>query len=163
MIKTDRVNNWLTLAANVGVLVGIAFLITELQQTNRIATNEAESNVTTIFLELNSTLRANSPLLSKLTDETSILTEVEKIEAKYLGLEIINALSLANTAGRNGLITDYLLEIYLSNTAVFIEQYPKLGQILNQIHKERFSEIDPGTSLLIDRLREELTKNGFAY
>ena len=36
-MKTDRVNKWLTLAANIGVLIGLFFLIAELRQNTSIS------------------------------------------------------------------------------------------------------------------------------
>ena len=40
-MDTDRLNRWLTLGANVGVLVGLLLLVAELRQTNSIAKAEA--------------------------------------------------------------------------------------------------------------------------
>ena len=40
-MNTDKLNRWLTLAANVGVLVGLFLLVAELRQTNAIAKAEA--------------------------------------------------------------------------------------------------------------------------
>lgn len=40
-MDTDRLNRWLTLGANVGVLIGLLLLIAELRQTNSIAKAEA--------------------------------------------------------------------------------------------------------------------------
>lgn len=44
--RNDRVgglNQWLTLAGNLGVLVGLFFLVVELNQANRIAAYTAEN------------------------------------------------------------------------------------------------------------------------
>ena len=40
-LDTDRLNRWLTLGANIGVLVGLLLLVAELRQTNSIAKAEA--------------------------------------------------------------------------------------------------------------------------
>ena len=40
-MDTDRLNRWLTLGANIGVLVGLLLLVAELRQTNSIAKAEA--------------------------------------------------------------------------------------------------------------------------
>jgi hypothetical protein len=44
-MNLDRVNRWLTLAANIGVIAGIAFLGIELQQNNRLSAAQAEVNL----------------------------------------------------------------------------------------------------------------------
>ena len=51
-MKLDKLNEWLTLIANVGVLLGIAFLVVELDQSNRIAEREARTEVVTSGMEL---------------------------------------------------------------------------------------------------------------
>ena len=40
-MDTDRLNRWLTLGANIGVLGGLLLLVTEIRQTNAIARAEA--------------------------------------------------------------------------------------------------------------------------
>ena len=43
-MSIDKLNSWLTLAANVGVLVGIFFLAYELQQNTNVARSSAYEN-----------------------------------------------------------------------------------------------------------------------
>ena len=42
----DKVNKWLTLGANIGVLVGIMFLAVELRQNNDIARADVRNSIT---------------------------------------------------------------------------------------------------------------------
>ena len=42
MMNTDTVNRWLTLGANIGVLIGIIFLAFELQQNNELLQSQAQ-------------------------------------------------------------------------------------------------------------------------
>lgn len=56
----DKPDQWLSLLANLGVLVGLIFLIIELNQTNRIAIYSAESGRGTQFLDMN-TVRIENP------------------------------------------------------------------------------------------------------
>lgn len=44
-MNLDRLNRWLTLAANIGVIAGIVFLGIELQQNNRLSAAQAEFNL----------------------------------------------------------------------------------------------------------------------
>ncbi len=41
-MKADNVNRWLTLGANVGVVIGIVFLAVELQQNNELLQSQAD-------------------------------------------------------------------------------------------------------------------------
>ena len=40
-MESDRLNRWLTLAANVGVLAGLIFLVVEIRHTNDLARADA--------------------------------------------------------------------------------------------------------------------------
>jgi len=42
MTNTDAVNRWLTLGANIGVVIGIIFLALELQQNNELLQSQAQ-------------------------------------------------------------------------------------------------------------------------
>lgn len=44
-MNLDKLNNWLTLGANLGVLVGIIFLIVEVQQNNLIARAQTRMDI----------------------------------------------------------------------------------------------------------------------
>ena len=51
-MDSDRLNRWLTLAANVGVLAGILFLAYELQQNTLVTRFKAASNFQDSFSEI---------------------------------------------------------------------------------------------------------------
>jgi hypothetical protein len=61
----DKLNRWLTLCANVGVLIGLIFLIVELDQTRQMNQGETRTQVAAELLEL---LRdvGNNPQLADL-------------------------------------------------------------------------------------------------
>ena len=64
-MNSDRLNHWLTLGANIGVLAGIIFLVFELQQ-NTVATQlEAASTFQNTFSEIELFI-AGSPEFSEL-------------------------------------------------------------------------------------------------
>ena len=71
-MDSDRVNRWLTLGANIGVLFGIILLLFELNQ-NRVATEaQTRSAITASIIEL-----------SRMPSQTSIgMTIKEKIQSK---------------------------------------------------------------------------------
>lgn len=50
--KLDQINRWMTLAANVGVLLGILFLVFELRQNTTASRAEAASNYQDTFSEV---------------------------------------------------------------------------------------------------------------
>ena len=44
-MDSDRLNKWLTLAANIGVIAGIVFLALELRQNNELLDSQARANL----------------------------------------------------------------------------------------------------------------------
>jgi hypothetical protein len=64
-VESDRLNRWLTLIANTGVLVGIVFLAVELRQNNEnLAAQQRAIHFTTVADSW--TIVAENPQLSEL-------------------------------------------------------------------------------------------------
>ena len=51
-METDRLTRWLTLGANLGVLIGLLLLVGEIRQTNSIAKAEAVNAITQNYLTI---------------------------------------------------------------------------------------------------------------
>ena len=67
--------------ANIGVIIGLVFLVLEIQQANKIATATTEIEIRSLFSELNEALYAVpkfSELLVKAQDRDAELTAQEK-------------------------------------------------------------------------------------
>ena len=82
-MKLDRLNQWLTLLTNLGVLIGLVFLIAELNQSNRIAVYSAESTRRTQFLDMNTSRIENPEIIAKLMNPDPELSDVEWVQALY--------------------------------------------------------------------------------
>ena len=86
-MDSDRLNRWLTLGANVGVLIGIIFLAVELQKNNELL--QSEASVTYVDLRRNGLmgLVQNDELLKTMVKsrEGQELTQVEllRLETYY--------------------------------------------------------------------------------
>ena len=101
-LNSDKLNRWLTLTANVGVLVGLVVLIFEVQQNRHLVRAELGSGATTIMRELQQEL-ANNPEISAIVAKASLgqepLTDSELIrldahyEARQSWLEIEDTVS----------------------------------------------------------------------
>lgn len=105
-MNVGKLNDWLTLCANVGVLVGILFLIFELQQANRIATTTAEVEIRNQFGEINAALYSDE-VLAEIVDRVSQGgTEFSSIEtARYYQwvIQLVNIWITIETAYENGI------------------------------------------------------------
>ena len=93
-MNTDNLNRWLTLCANIGVVIGIIFLALELQQNNELLESQAQEtqalsiqNATTLDQDFLLVIAADSALAETWftylrTPDT--LTEVKQLQASYL-------------------------------------------------------------------------------
>lgn len=55
-MNTDKINQLLSLSANLAVLIGIVFIVVEMQQANRIALRGSRSELSLAAIELNNEL-----------------------------------------------------------------------------------------------------------
>lgn len=159
-MNLDSLNKWLALGANLGVLVGIVFLVTEIDQANRIAQNESESNLNSAAAFLSANVREEADLMIKLMDESSVLTAEEKFLAEQLASEHMAVWGSANNAYRSGLIADYLWEIYMVAMEQTLNNYPGLALALSELYTPRWAGIVDGELELIDRVRGVLRAQG---
>lgn len=102
----DRLNQWLTLAANLGVLVGLIFLVVELNQANRIAAYSSENARRTQFLDMNTSRIENPEIIAKLMQPDAELDEVEWVQALYTARQQTNTWIDAEHAVRYGLLSE---------------------------------------------------------
>ena len=94
--------------ANLGVLVGLFFLITELNQSNRIATYSAESTRITQYLDMNTSRIENPEIIAKLMhpDPAGVAAranEREKLEClcRYMARPAVSTKRLSLTPQRS--------------------------------------------------------------
>ena len=76
----ERIDKWFTLLANLGVLIGIVFLVVEVRQSNRIAVATTEISVRDQYRSHNELVLANdaiAELLVKAADADAEFSEVE--------------------------------------------------------------------------------------
>jgi hypothetical protein len=125
-MNLDRLNQWLSLLANLGVLVGLIFLIAELNQSNRIAVYSAESTRRTQFLEMNATRIENPEIIAKLMHPEPELTDVEWVQALYTARQQTNTWIDAENAVINGLLSDATYEEIFNDIDVVVNEMPGL-------------------------------------
>jgi len=104
-MDVDRLNRWLTLGANVGVLLGLFFLIAELNQTGEMNRGETRNQVAS---ELSELLRdvGNSPQLSALivkAENNAQLTESETLQYTRHTLSMLRYFENVHYQYRQGL------------------------------------------------------------
>jgi len=76
-LNFDKLNNWLILGANLGVLIGLVFLIIEVQQNNQIARAE-------IRMDIADEMRSN---IDMFTSQEGVSIQAKLIRGEELTLE----------------------------------------------------------------------------
>ena len=91
-MQFEKINQWLTLVANVGVIVGIFFLATEIRQTNELMESERRFNRLQVVLDGNAGYFEN-PLLTQAFRKASAGEELSADEETALRFQTINIIS----------------------------------------------------------------------
>ena len=107
-MDTDRLNRWLTLIANIGVIVGIAFLAIEIRQANRIAIASTEIGVRNGWLQLNESIYSSSEVAGlwiKATDPDTQWSPIEEVRVTTIINNLVNIWLSVETACANQIAT----------------------------------------------------------
>lgn len=125
-MNVDKLNQWLSLLANVGVLVGLVFLIVELNQANRIAVYTAESTRSSQFIGMNTSRIENPEIIAKLMQPDPEFTDTEWVQALYTARQQINTWIDAENAVINGLLSETTRRGVFKDIDVVIAEMPGL-------------------------------------
>ena len=122
----DRLNQWLNLTASVGVMIGLIFLVIEINQSNRIASYSAEHSRRNQFIELNTVRIENSEVHAKLQAGQTDLSASEQTQALMMARQMINTWKDAEAAYDHGLLSDETFDTALKDISVTMEEVPGL-------------------------------------
>jgi len=125
-VKLEKLNQWLSLLANLGVIVGLVFLIAELNQANRIAVYTAESTRSSQFIGMNTSRIENPEIIAKLMQPDPEFTDVEWVQALYTARQQINTWIDAENAVINGLLSETTRRGVFNDIDVVIAEMPGL-------------------------------------
>jgi hypothetical protein len=125
-MNLEKLNQWLSLLANLGVLVGLVFLIVELNQSNRIAAYSAESARRTQFLDMNASRIENPEIIAKLMNPDPELNDIEWVQALYTARQQTNTWLDAEHAVINGLLSEQTRTEIFNDIDVVVTEMPGL-------------------------------------
>ena len=131
----DRTNKWLTLLANIGVLAGIVFLSLEINQSNRIAEQDARSHLTAEVVNIQQIILENQDvarLMSKLAVGVE-LTPQEEVVATSIAWKFVNQAAAVNLTYENEFISESLLQRYFVTQTAQINQVPGIVPYLAKV------------------------------
>ena len=123
-MNSESLKYWTTLLANLGVLLGLFFLVLEVQQNSGIAATQARMDLASMWREIDSARQDESfaELLIKSYDNPRALSvvEVTQLDAYYWGIidQMLNAQVGAATGVSQGsfeVIADQTATIYFAS------------------------------------------------
>ena len=129
-MDTEKLNHWLSLAANIGVIVGIGFLVVELNQANTIAQGEARDRNADVIFDMAQAVSESEGLLEvsvKLRDPAPELSPVEAELATQLAAMHISKWGKLVIQNSTGLLPESSLLFGQRGIAATFEEYPGLA------------------------------------
>ena len=133
---TEHVTKWLTLLANIGVLVGIIFLALEIRQSNRIAIATTEISIREQWVAHNEIVLTNNSvaeLLVKAADPDAEFSAVE-IQKLWAFLYVnINTWLAIEIAYEQGMLPHATFESALDDIRGVLQRFPALHPLVREI------------------------------
>lgn len=132
-MDADRLNRWLSLGANVGVLVGLVFLVLEIQQANRIAIATTEITVRDAWGRLNETIYINpetAAFLAKARIADSEFSEAEREMLDAFAARLTNIWSGIEEAHANKMVSRVTFDKAIEDMKWHIDAYPGMRPFL---------------------------------
>ena len=117
----------LAILANLGVIVGIAFLAVELNQANRIGRYTAENARRNQFIQVNSIVMDHSEIYAKLQVGVGDLTPPERAQALSMARMMMNSWFDAEAAYEFGLLSEGTFQVALNEPAILMQEIPGLA------------------------------------
>lgn len=134
-MNLDSINKWLTLVANLGVLVGIIFLSMEINQSNRIAARDGriesvnqEYDLQRSYIEI----PEFSELMVKLSDTNAELTPVERFKAQSFSQQLILRAANLRISYESGFVSEEPLRRQIDGIVLNIKRVPGIAPILSE-------------------------------
>jgi hypothetical protein len=134
-LDTNNVNKWLTLLANIGVLVGIVFLVLEIQQSNRIALATTEMSVWDKHQSLNEIVLADDNVAELLVKASTPNVELSAVDREKLSAYLyvsINTWLAIEVAYSNGMLTRTSFDDIRGDIDGILHYYPAMRPIMQE-------------------------------
>ena len=125
-MKKIELGQTLTILANLGVIVGIAFVAVELNQTNRIASYTAANARRSQAIDINTSIFERPEIYAKLRAGDAQLTPSEQVQALMLARMLMNSMQDTEFAYDSGLVSEQVLQSTLESVSVAMEEVPGL-------------------------------------
>ncbi len=109
-MKTEELNEWLGIAANLGVILGIVFLTIEINQSTKATAAAASDNVTVGYLELSLPIMTDSQVARVFAlglYQPESLTDEEAVQFAMYLRQLVNHHIRIRELARHGLYSEF--------------------------------------------------------
>jgi len=157
-MNLEKLNHWLTLVANLGVLIGILFLAQEMQQSNRIATANSEIEIRGGYGDLNQAIYGDpelAELFIKAQSSDEQLTTVELVRLTAWMRQLTNQWIAIEIAHTNGMVPVATYEVIFDDQRRFIRDSPALRPLIRKLIEDYPALSETATSRSLDQLLDE--------
>jgi hypothetical protein len=144
--------------ANIGVIIGLIFLVLEIRQSNRIATATSEIEIRTMFSELNEALYAVpefDQLLVKAQDRNAELTAEEEIRATGFVLRLTNAWMAIEIAHENDMLPPDTYSAIEDDVRAAMTRFPAFAPLFRQNLNEYPGQGSRQVHVIIEKVLNE--------
>ena len=134
-MDSNKLNKWLAVGANIGVLAGLVFLALEIRQSNRIAIATTEITVRESFGSSNETVYTNpefAALLAKARKADAAFSDAEHEMLDYFISRMMNIWIQIDRAYANGMVSKTTLGVAIEDMKWTIDTYPSLRSMFDE-------------------------------
>ncbi len=121
--------------ANVGVIIGLVFLVLEIRQANSIATAATEIEIRSLFSGLNEAMYSVpgfDELLVKAQSREATFTPTERLQANGYILRLTNAWQAVEVAYDSGILPDETFTVIEDDIRGIVSVYPAFAPLLRR-------------------------------
>ncbi len=161
-MHTDKLNKWLALVANLGVIAGIISLAIEIQQSNQIAIASNEIAIRQLYAAGTESVYENADMpgfLAKVGDPDAVLTDRERVLGIYYVSRLFNTWNAIERAYATGMVSVTTLSVAKDDIRVMVESYPALEYAFRDVVDGYPSYNNSEIHQTVSRLLNELEPN----
>ena len=160
-MNLDQFNKWLTLIANLGVLIGILFLAREIDQSNRIAERDGRTEMVAQEFDLQNSYLENpgeTALLVKLSSLDAQLSPLETFQAQTIAQQLVLRSANLTISYETGFLEDAALERQIRGMIFNIRRFPGIAPFIKANMQAMGINEGSVSSPIFQRVEEEMEK-----
>jgi hypothetical protein len=157
-MDAERLNLWLSLVANIGVIAGIVFLVIEIQQSNRIAVASTEIAIRNTLASGNQLKYVDGDfanLIVKIGEEGADLSPADEWRISQYIVELLNVGLAIETAHANGMLPPETYGVIEDDMRSDMTKYPRTIPLYRRAYEQYPSLASTEVFRTLERVLQE--------